>query len=106
MRRWTTTAQTITINGVDLRGCDIYVTYKQGSFVGTDAVTVKNPSSERTETQTILFVALSQLQSGGLTAGECELQVNWVTQGGQRHATEIKTVNIGDNLLEEVLTYG
>lgn len=101
MRRYTTPTLVITIDKPELIDASgIYVTFAQGAQLLTI-----NSDIEKTATETgvQLELGLSQLQTAGFTPGRAQLQVNWLESNGNRGATEIATINITDNLLNEVI---
>lgn len=102
MRRYTTPTHELTVKGVDLTGCDVYVTYKQARNV----LTISDPEVEFDGKDTVVTVELSQIQSASFKTGDATVQINWVTPQGARDATNIKQVRIEQNLLEEVVEYG
>ena len=106
MRRYTTPTLTMTVP-VDLTGAEIRVTIKQGARkivkTGTDVIAVYDSESEKTE----LSVSLSQEETGTFLAGKkAEVQVNWIFENGARDATNIKPIDVSENLIAEVITYG
>ena len=70
---------------------------------GTDVVSVYDSESGKTE----LSVSLSQEETGAFLAGRrAEVQVNWIFSDGTRDATNIKQIDVSENLIAEVITYG
>lgn len=98
MRRFTTPTIDLTVEGWDLSGAEAFVTFRQGPR----KVTLTDASMELVGEDTIITVDLTQLQTGRFKAGECEVQVNWVEEG-KRNATEIRKVEVAQNLLDEVV---
>lgn len=106
MRRYTTPTLHMTVP-VDLTGAEIHVTIKQGARkihkTGADVVSVYDSESRKTE----LSVSLSQEETGAFLAGKkAEVQVNWIFPNGIRDATNIKQIDVSENLISEVITYG
>ena len=106
MRQFTTVADEVTVEGVDLTSADVYVTYVQGK----SELTIEEPEVEYTGTEeqvgdSVVKVSLDQLQTGEFKVGVAKRQVNWVTEEG-RWATEVATVQVKENLLKEEKTYG
>jgi len=106
MRRYTTPTLPMTVP-VDLTGAEIHVKIKQGARMiqktGTDVVSVYDSESGKTE----LSVSLSQEETGAFLAGRrAEVQVNWIFSDGTRDATNIKQIDVSENLIAEVITYG
>lgn len=106
MRRYTTPTLPMTVP-VDLTGAEIHVTIKQGARkiqkTGADVVSVYDSESGKTE----LSVSLSQEETGAFLAGKsAEVQVNWIFESGIRDATNIKRIDVSENLIAEVITYG
>lgn len=92
---------------VDLTGAEIHVTIKQGARkiqkTGTDIVSVYDSESGKTE----LSVSLSQEETGAFLAEKkAYVQVNWIFSDGTRDATNIKPIDVSENLIAEVITYG
>lgn len=105
MRRFTTPALPMTVP-VDLTGADIYVTIKQGQRklqkTGADVVSVYDSESEKTT----LTVTLTQEETGAFLAEkQATVQVNWIFSDGTRSATNIKKIDVTENLLNEVIEY-
>lgn len=98
MRRYTTPTMELAVEGHDLTGSTAYVTFRQGSR----KVTLTDAPMELVGEDTIITVDLTQLQTGRFKAGECEVQVNWVEEG-KRNATEIRKIEVAQNLLDEVV---
>lgn len=106
MRRYTTPTLPMTVP-VDLTGAEIHVIIKQGARkiqkTGTDVTAVYDSESGKTE----LSVSLTQEETGTFLAGKkAEVQVNWIFENGTRDATNIKQIDVSENLISEVITYG
>ncbi len=104
MRRYTTPTLTVQIQGADLTGCDIWLTFRQGR----KEVTVRDfESVEIGEDATTLAVPLSQIQTARFAVGEeVHVQANVMDQNGYRAATDLATTTFGTQLLEVVKHYG
>ena len=106
MRRYTTPTIPMTVP-VDLTGADVWVTIRQGQQklqkTGTDVVMVYDSESGKTT----LSVTLTQEESGAFLAEKtATIQVNWIFADGTRDATNIKRIDVSENLLSEVIAYG
>lgn len=106
MKRFTTPSIPMTVP-VDLTGADIYVTIKQGQRklqkTGSDVISVYDSESGKTT----LTVTLTQEETGAFLAEKsATIQVNWIFEGGTRSATNIKKIDVSENLLNEVIEYG
>lgn len=102
MRQWTTPTEELTVEGVDLTGCDVWVSITQGART----VEVRNPQMETDGTDTTLYVELTQAQTGRLKVGKAEVQVNWLDAADKRNATETVVVDVTKNLLRRVVNHG
>lgn len=101
--RYTTDVMTITLRGIDLTGYRVLVTVSQGS---ASTVTITNPTRSVSDGDTTLYVSMTQQQSGNLRAGRAKMQVNWINSAGDRGATDVIDVVVGENLVPEVISYG
>ena len=99
MRRYTTPTVTLTVKGVDLTGMDVLVTFSQACRT----LTVENPSMTLDGEDTVISVPLTQVQTGGFADGSVEVQVNWLDGYGHRDATTVGTIEVGRNLLAQVV---
>ena len=109
MINYTTPTITLTVEGVDLTGKDIYVTLEQGAKElnksGT-ALTVTTDTHDQI-TDTVIQFTLSQEESAAFRFNiAASVQVNWISSDGVRAATEIKTIGVMRNLLDRVVEYG
>lgn len=103
MRRYTTPTIEVTVEGVDLTGCEIWVTlWQQGTEVTTrsGANDVAYDGSDTTIT-----VAYSQEQTARLVEGHARMQVNWMDSDGLRNATDSAVVQVTGNLLGRVVDH-
>ena len=109
MIKYTTPTISLTVEGIDLTGQDVYVSLEQGS---TELTKSGNDLSISTETEdqttnTNISLVLSQEESAGFKYNQpVNVQVNWISQQGVRAATEIKSIPVMKNLLDEVIEYG
>ena len=106
MRRYTTPTVPMSVP-VDLTGAEIHVTLKQGARkiqkTGADVVPVYDSESGKT----VLSVSLTQEETGLFVAEKkVYVQVNWIFPNGMRDATNIKQIDVSENLISEVITYG
>lgn len=109
MINYTTPSISLVVEAVDLTGQDVYVTLEQGSHEltkkGSDLIITTDTHSQQTDTE-IVFT-LSQTESASFDIGKSVcIQVNWINSSGVRDATEIKTISVMRNLLDEVISYG
>lgn len=105
MRRYTTPTHSLVIEGVDLTGMDVFVTYAQGC----NRLTLRPESIDYDPDtgNTTLPVSLSQSQTAKFAAGKrVSVQVNVVSPDGTRRATTVREVTVTQNLLDEEIEYG
>lgn len=102
MRRYTTTTQSMTVAGADLTGCDVHVTYRQGSKLLKKRA---DSTSFDGEVSTVT-VGFSQEETAEFKVGSAMVQINWISPEGSRAATSQKPVMVEGNLLEEVISFG
>lgn len=106
MRQYTTPTITLTVEGIDLTGYGVYVTFQQGQT----KLTIEDPTMEAVTVQqvtnTVISVPLSQLQTASFDYGKALVQVNWTDGTGSRNATDIGEIGIGINLLDQVVDNG
>ena len=102
MIRYTTPIIPMTVDA-DLTGFTIKVSFTQGSQKVTKVVT----EIEVEDDVTSFSVPLTQQESGKFSAtSQVQVQVNAIDANGTRLATDIEMINIFENLLPEVLSYG
>lgn len=99
MRRYTTPTVTVTVEGVDITGCDVYVTIAQGQH----AATFENAPMELVDSDTAISVDMSQCETAGFRPGLAKVQVNWIDEYGKRNALQEGAIAIDGNLLDRVL---
>lgn len=97
MRRYTTPRIIIKVEGADLTGCDVYITFRQGLREHT----VKNPPMELDGTDAYLEVRLTQMQSARFRHDRpVKVEANVIDYNGYRAATDIVETSIDRQLLE------
>ena len=109
MINYTTPTITLTVEGVDITSCDVYVSLEQGSTEITKSGTDLTLATEAVghNTNTTISFALTQEESGSFNVKlPVSLQVNWINSSGVRTATEIVSLPVMKNLLNEVVEYG
>lgn len=109
MINYTTPTIRLIVEGKDITANDIRVTLEQGKTEltkkGTD-LTVQAVTHGQVTDSEITFV-LSQTESGAFDFNRSvSIQVNWITSDGVREATNIQTLPVMRNLLDEVIEYG
>ena len=109
MINYTTPTIHLIVEAVDLTGQDVYVTLEQGKTEltksGTDLIIDTDTHGQVTDT--IIIFTLTQEESAMFNFGKSvSLQVNFINSAGARDATEIKTIPVMRNLLDEVIAYG
>ena len=106
MRRYTTPVLPITVP-LDITQADVYVDLKQGRRKLRKLIPSEHMTWNEADGITETFVALTQEETGAFLAEKkVTVEVNWIFSDGNRDATEIRTINIEDNLLNEVIVYG
>lgn len=105
MIQWTTPTLRLTVRGADLTGTDVHATIKQG---GRDPIEgeVTSVTYDSEADATVVLADFTQLQTGKVRKGDATVQLNFVTAEGRRLATAEKRVEVGDNHIKEVLSYG
>lgn len=98
MRRYTTPTIELTVEGVDLAGNRVWVSFRQAAR----KLDVEPESMAKDGNDTVLLVSLTQAQTSKLKRGKARVQVNWVG-GGKRGATDIVEFEVAENLLERVI---
>lgn len=109
MINYTTPTISLTVEGVDLSGMDVYVSLEQGQKELTktgDSLIIEPIIGDETTDTSIVFT-LTQEESASFDFGKSvSVQVNFINSSGARDATEIKTIGVMRNLLDEVIEYG
>lgn len=109
MINYTTPTISLTVEETDLTGNDVYVSLEQGKTEltksGTDLIIDTDTHGQVTDT--IITFTLTQEESATFNFGKSvSVQVNFINSSGVRDATEIKTIPVMRNLLDEVIAYG
>lgn len=97
MIRYTTPTYELTIEGVDLTGMQVFVTFSQHG----DVVTVENPTMAVDQGDTTITCTMTQAETAKFRTGEMDVQVNWVDASHNRCATLVKRVPVDVQLLQE-----
>ena len=109
MINYTTPSITLEVEAVDLTDNDVYVTLHQGNYrmtkKGTDLVISTETHEQITDT-VITFVLTQEESASFVYDKKVSVQVNWINASGVRDATEVKTIGVMRNLLDEVIAYG
>lgn len=103
MIKGTTPTILINIKGSNLQDSTPYVTIKQGSYELTKSG--KDLIKSYDDNSCTLAIELSQEDTLGFDADKAEIQVRWVYESGKAWATTIKTIQIKQVLLDEVIEY-
>ena len=101
MRPYTTPTHDIVVEGKDLTGCDVWVSYQQGTRERDVKV-----EPEFDGTDTVLHVPWTQQQTAYFSPGCVEVQVNWVYPQGERWASKTAIIDVEKNLLSKEVEYG
>lgn len=108
MINFTTPTINLTVEGADISSMDVYVTLQQGAYELTksgDDLTIQTETIGQVTNTNISFT-LSQEESASFKPKySVAVQVNWINENGIRSATEIKTIRVTPNLLDEVIAY-
>ncbi len=100
-RQYTTPVIELRIDGHDLSGADVYVTFM--NKVRNNSLTLNSPTVTTDSTGSTVSVHLTQAESGKFWYDESVMvQVNWI-DAGERYATEIATIPWKENLMKEVI---
>lgn len=106
MRRFTTPTLPLSVP-VDLTGADVRVSIKQGQrkLLKQDEDIIGLTYDSETG-KTTFSVRLSQEETGAFGAEkQVTIQANWIFADGTRDATNIKKIDVAENLLNEVIEY-
>lgn len=98
MIRFTTPTHEHIVKGIDLSGCEVWVSYEQGLSEVNAKATVEFDGTDSTVT-----VSLTQKQTARFHEGAVQVQINWLYPNGKRDATGKKELQMLDNLLEREL---
>lgn len=102
MIQYTTPTNKHVVKGIDLTGCDVWVSYEQGKR----ELDMKAADVAFDGEDTTITVRFTQGQTASFKVGEAKVQVNWVYPDGTRDATGQKSVRIEPNLLNREVEYG
>lgn len=106
MVRYTTPDLNLEVIGYDLTsGANVKVTIRQKVGPNEAVATIANPTMTRTDAGTLVTAKPTQAQTGEFVHGWAYVQVNWITSNGTRLATELGTIEVVENLIDEVITY-
>ena len=105
MINYTTPTITLEVEGVDLtQNQDVYVTMLQGK---TELQKTGEYLDISYAEKSTIVLSLTQEESADFQPSRTvQVQVNWITDEGERGATNIATIKVFRNLLEEVISYG
>lgn len=108
MIRYTTPTISLSVDGADLTGKEVYVSLEQGNTEllkkGSDLTIDVEITDEHPVTH--ITFALTQEETAVFKCGSSiAVQVNWISADGVRAATGIKTINVKQNLLDSVIDY-
>lgn len=100
---WTTPTLPILIKGGNILddNCRVFITIGQGKNI----LTLEPISATSTETGVLVEIHFTQIQSGGFSPGIANVQANVIDSNGYRAASLYETINLGSNLLKEVISY-
>lgn len=102
MIQFTTPAVTLTLKGVTFDGTEkVWVSIRQKE----SEIDITDATVDTSGEHPVITFTLTQEQTAGLALGSALIQVNWMTSGDERGATDIATVNVTRNLLDEVKSY-
>lgn len=109
MINYTTPTYPIIVEGKDLTGQDVWVTFKQGEIKlnkkGAD-LTITTETHDQV-TDTIITTTFSQRETAMFDPGmRVKLMVNYINDQGVRDATNKATIEVFENLLDREIAYG
>ena len=105
MINYTTPTITLTVEGADLTGQDVYVTLEQSGVELTKSGADLTLSYEDGDTTIVL--SLTQEESAAFDyEKKAQVQVNFINAAGVRDATNIAQISVFKNLLDKVVNYG
>lgn len=112
MRQGTTPIVTLNV-AEDFDNCNVYVTIDQNGFQITkasrespDIEITKHYADDGTFDYSKVAMYLTQAETLGLDIGKARVQIRWVDFIGNAFATDIKSFDISESLLTEVIEYG
>lgn len=109
IRRGTTPTLTLNIDNETFNNSSIFITIKQDTKRNEDIIITKSNKDilvTPTDTGSILSVGLSQQETLKLQKGHASIQARWIDSYGTAKATKIKSIDVEETLLEEVINYG
>lgn len=71
--------------------------------VEQDFVSIHKDESDMTINANVVTVALDQNDTVSLSKGAAKIQLNWTYSDGSRAASEVKTIEIAENLFKDVI---
>lgn len=98
MTQYTDVIITFTVHGVDMTTVsNPHVTFEQkfGAIVDVTDINIISPEA--------FSVTLTQAQTAKFSVGDISVQMNFFDSQGLRHPTDIKTIEVGSNLLRRIL---
>ena len=103
---WTTPQFEFLIEGYDLSGADVEITFEQYRASGVTLVnlTVEPDSVAYADGASTVAITLTQQQSGQFEEGTVKVMINWLDGSDLRWPTAICELVASDNLLREVMT--
>lgn len=102
MVRYTTPELNLEVIGYDLTGASVRVTIRQKVGPNEAVATISNPTLTKTDAGTLVTAKPTQAQTGEFVHGWAYVQVNWMSNG-TRLATELGTIEVVENLIDEVI---
>ena len=104
VRQWTTPTKRLRVKGMDLTRLRVWVTFSQGYRF--EPLTVEPDGMELDGEDTLVFVALTQLQTAQLDPNTpLDIQVNWMDPMGNRGASPKIREPVDENTLRRELSY-
>ena len=112
MRQGTTPIVTLDVEQ-EFDGCNVFVTIDQNgtqvtkaSRTSNDIEITKHYDKNGDFDYSQVAVYLRQPETLGFEVGKARVQIRWVDFIGNAYATDIKSFDIGESLLTEVIDYG
>ena len=101
MRQYTDVVVPLKVMDFDMTGSHVEVTFTQGwtQIVVTDPPMVYDSEHDITT----ISVPLDQQETGALQVGGVDVQINYWDAGGNRSATDVKTMVVKKNYLAQVI---
>ncbi len=99
MIQYTTPTHEFVVEGIDLSGCEVWVSYAQKGI----SVDVQASSVTYDDPDTTVEVDLTQEQTGKFQSGQVQVQLNWLYPNGKRDAVEVKNLVVDRNLIARPL---